>query len=505
MAENNELNRILREGIDAAKSGDMATARRLLRDVIRQQPDNELAWIWLAASATSVEERRESLRRVLQINPNNLRARQALAQIEGTARRSTSEIERANASSGGFEPINIAIMLLVVVAVIGSFTLFSQLDINFNLGGAPDTPTPRPSRTPFPSITPTPEPTDTPIPRPFQGTSGAPTLPPTFTTTPPPLPTHTATPTQTPFPVEEFEVFYTSLTEGNAQPDLYQINGDGSGELFIAPNVREVAYHPAGNQIAFIRNVTYGDEISEAEENDAVNTGITGTFPELFVAPLNNIDDARQITTLQTSVVASPSWSPDGRELVFVSDFNGDEDLWYITPDGENLRPLFNNNGFIERDPAWEPVLGSRRILFASDQNSFGSLEIYSMEIPEPGVDPMLDQLTNTTGSSYAPAWSDNGEMITFVSDRSGDPDIYVTDAEGTVVELVTLEDDDSEDRNPTFTPDGAFVAFTSNRQGDIFQTYLVSLDGAVLVRLTDHTRNDIMVDYRPVLILRLR
>lgn len=69
---------LLREGIAAARAGDKALTRRLLREATELEPDNEVAWLWLAGVAGSPQDSVECLRRVLEINPANDRAREGL-------------------------------------------------------------------------------------------------------------------------------------------------------------------------------------------------------------------------------------------------------------------------------------------------------------------------------------------------------------------------------------------------------------------------------------------
>jgi len=125
LAENRQEK--LQRGIEAARRGDRSTGRRLLREVVESDPDNELAWIWLASCMTTVDERRQCLRRVLEINPNNTRARQALVALEGQsggdhvpavrpAARTIPAQEETN-RGGGIDVLNIAIVRLAVVAV----------------------------------------------------------------------------------------------------------------------------------------------------------------------------------------------------------------------------------------------------------------------------------------------------------------------------------------------------------------------------------------------------
>ncbi|GAB4511416.1 MAG: hypothetical protein OHK0046_09450 [Anaerolineae bacterium] len=496
----NDLRQRLQQGINAIRSGDRETGRQILREVAREDPRNELAWIWLATAASTVTERRAYLERVLQINPQNTRAQEALERLKGrstdeipaynnppvAAPRPTTPPRRPAQQSRGPSLQSLLIfggllVSLLVIALVALQVLNDNDDTPVVVAlPTADNSTPTATNTPLPTAT---------I-RPFDGTSGAPTLPPSFTPTRTPQPTATATPTATPIPVENFQMLYANLVEGRSQPDLFLV--ENGGESRIGADVRDMVYDPAGERIAFVRDVTY----IEGER--------TGTFPELFIAPVNAVESAQQITEMRTANVSHPTWSPEGRELVFVADLDGSDDLWYVTPDGQNLRRLTFND-FIDRDPTWEPVLGSRRIVFASDRDSIGSTEIYSLNIGEPDEDLPYQRLTNADASSYAPAWADNGSGIAFISDRGGDPDVYIMRPDGTGQTLLTGGDGGAEDRRPSFTPDGRYVVFISNRLDDRFQTYLISLDGDVLVRLTDNNGSDVSVDFRPELILRLR
>jgi hypothetical protein len=71
----------LRRAIAAVKAGDKAAGQRLLAEVIRGDPRNEAAWLWMAAALDSDEQRRTCLERVLAINPDNPAARRGLARL----------------------------------------------------------------------------------------------------------------------------------------------------------------------------------------------------------------------------------------------------------------------------------------------------------------------------------------------------------------------------------------------------------------------------------------
>jgi len=77
-----EVSRILREGIAAARAGDKEQARRLLLEVTERDERNEEAWLWLSGVVDDPEEMRICLENVLAINPANERARRGLAWVQ---------------------------------------------------------------------------------------------------------------------------------------------------------------------------------------------------------------------------------------------------------------------------------------------------------------------------------------------------------------------------------------------------------------------------------------
>lgn len=490
----------LKLGIEAARRGDKTAAQILLRQVVAVDSDNELAWMWLASAVESVTERRACLERALQINPNNTRAREALSRLEPaqTVRRTPEPQRRAadqpraarvaepQQTGDGPGVVTIVVGAIVLLAIIGGviFALVYFQEAN------PLTP---PTEVNIEAIF---NPTETPSPDPLTFTatpflgvivtraSDENLLPPTFTPTFTPSPTITPTPTVTPLPASSFVMIYTSLTIGESAPRLYRAFGDGSAEESLGENMRDVVYDLSGERIAFVRDV-----IAEGAE--------TTTAAELFVAPINNLGAARQLTTLGRQV-SSPTWAPDGIRLAFVSDYDGDPEIWTITEDGNNIRQITNNEG-IDKDPAWSP--DGSLIAYASDLESPGLTKIFSMSADGENN----KRLTTNGGNSFAPRWSPDGRRITFVNDANGDGDIFIMDADGQGSLLLTPDDNAAEDDSPVFAPDGNWIYFVSNRGGGAFQIYRVDLRGNVPERITQNERDDQSVDFRPELAVRLR
>lgn len=499
----------LNAGIDAVRGGDKLTAQRLLRQVVAADPNNEIAWMWLASAVDDLEERRACLERALDINPNNRRAQDALRQLkrkEEAQRRQNAalsaeeqrRIRASTADTGGGGGLNIYLVLaaLVGVLLIGAvvFAVTTATTTTTTPPPAADSQVSLVDLTPTATIDPQTF-TDTPV---FGVIvtldRSRVTLPPTFTPTFTPTATEPPPPSATPFPLESFALVYSGFAADDAQPLLARIRADGSGETRLSDDAPfgDAEIDPTGERIAFVRLGAAPAEVDGEGEEAAPPA------PQLFVAPLDDLGAAQPITTFAGTLVANPSWSPDGAQIAVTSNTLGSEDIWIITVDGSaEPRRLTGNTG-VDRDPAWSP--DGRFIAYASDVDSpavdvaASTTEIYVIETS--GNNPR--RLTDASGSSYAPAWSPDGEQIVFVSDRSSDADLYLMDRTGAGENLLTFDDDGAEDRNPVFTPDGRWIAFASNRETDQFQLYLVDPRGDEVIRLTNNDRDLLSLDFFP-------
>ncbi len=97
-----------------------------------------------------------------------------------------------------------------------------------------------------------------------------------------------------------------------------------------------------------------------------------------------------------------------------------------------------------------------KKICFQS--NRTGDSEIFVMNADGSN----LQQLTNTAGFDGGPAWSPDGKKIVFPSERDGDPEIYIMDADGSNQERLTNTPGD--DSHPHWYPDGSRIIFNSAR-----------------------------------------
>lgn len=118
---------------------------------------------------------------------------------------------------------------------------------------------------------------------------------------------------------------------------------------------------------------------------------------------------------------------------------------------------------------------GELAFVFASSTNN----DIYVVSADGSGE----HSLTNNPKLDLNPAWSPDGAQIAFASERDGDREIYVMNADGSgPVRLTNVPGDDGE---PAWSPDGTRIAFVSYRDGPTAAIYVMNADGSNQVRLT--------------------
>lgn len=177
--------------------------------------------------------------------------------------------------------------------------------------------------------------------------------------------------------------------------------------------------------------------------------------------------------------IISPSWSPDGSQLAYVS-FESRKPVIYSHDVATGKRRLLANFRGSNSAPAWSPD-GKQLVATLSRE---GGSQIYAIGLN--GGDPR--RLTQSSSIDTEPAYSPDGRLIYFVSDRGGAPQIYRMSPTGGSPERVTFTG--SYNISPAVSPDGRWLAYVS-RVGGAFKLHVMELASGTVTPITDTTADE--------------
>ncbi len=183
--------------------------------------------------------------------------------------------------------------------------------------------------------------------------------------------------------------------------------------------------------------------------------------------------DGSELTQLTSSSEPEQSgtWSPDGNRIAFTQgDVLSNIDVYVMSADGSQHRRLTEHP---ERDqrPAWSP--DGLQIVFVSQRE--GDVELWLMDADDGG-----DKRELTKGRD--PSWAPNGDLIAFVGQMDGNDEIYTIRPDGS--DLRRLTDQRKFDWFPAWSPSGDRIAFCSERFGGQ-ELMLARTDGSGQARIT--------------------
>jgi Tol biopolymer transport system component len=287
-------------------------------------------------------------------------------------------------------------------------------------------------------------------------------------------------------------IAFSSSRDGNEE--IYVMNADGSDQRRLT---NDPAYDhlpnwsPDGERIVFTtdRIGDFETYVMNADGSNAQSLGgggwsmwstdgsqiaflsWQGGDPEIYVMPASEPQaqasadmDQRQLTD-NDSGDWEPAWSPDGSQIAFVSNRDGNAEIYLMNVDGSEQKRLTYNQTD-EFAPAWSP--DGTRIAFISDREDPDPVncqpdcnyEIYVLNLQDALQSPEASwqRLTNNSAVDNHPAWSPDGTRLAFFSDRDGDAEIYVMDVAAILrgaddADIQQLTDNNVDDFSPAWRP----------------------------------------------------
>lgn len=491
------LQDLLRQGAEAAREGQKSQARKLFKQIIDKEPDNEKAWFWLASVAESDPERRDALTKVLELNPNNERAQQALEKVQARL----GDVQEANEVVPGINARQLALFggggLAVILVIVVLFTLLnnarSQQEAAEQAAGtgtasvftaialAATNDSINATATQAAIIALTPQPTTT-----FQ----RPTLPPTFTSEPSVTPLMTATPLAALSGVGG-RLFGWSGQDSNRTgylPIGYFDMTNGQFNAIAGTVGRDPDLSPDGQRVIYTQYFAATFDFSLGGNN------LSGSDPSLPT-------QGQELFKTQM-----PGYCPTANQITFVGISTAERELTFGDPNAEPIYQLFvlnldtNELSRLTNDkarytyPAFSP--DCTRIAVIRNDNEQGA-DIVVVD----ALARTQTAITNDLGNFVEgrPRWSADGSQLIYAAASATDPnnnDIIVRPSDGSGTPLVPVRDP-SNDTFPVFSPDGRYIAFTSNRNG-FNDLYIFDQVDSALYQLTYNEDEDYSTVWMP-------
>jgi TolB protein len=188
----------------------------------------------------------------------------------------------------------------------------------------------------------------------------------------------------------------------------------------------------------------------------AVGLGNNTTY-SLLVADSDGFNP--QVVARSKESLLSPSWSPDGRKIAYVSFESGNSNI-YVQDITTGARQLVESHRKgINGAPAWSPD-GSKLAVALS---YVGNLELFVLDL----ASHQETRLTNSLSIDTEPVWAPDGQSIYFTSDRSGRPQIYQIASSGGSAQRVTFQGQSN--YNASVSYDGKQVAMVQ-ANGNVYR-----------------------------------
>jgi TolB protein len=201
-----------------------------------------------------------------------------------------------------------------------------------------------------------------------------------------------------------------------------------------------------------------------------------------FTLRISDADgEGGQVALNSAEPIISPAWSPDGRELAYVS-FEQQKAVVYVQDLSTGKRRVLANFKGSNSAPAWSPDGQTLAVTLSRE----GGSQIFMMGRSGSG----LRRLTQSSAIDTEPVFSQDGRNIYFVSDRGGSPQIYRTSVTGSPTQAERVTFSGTYNISPALSPDGKTLAYI-NRQGNAFRLHTLDISSGKVQALSDTQQDE--------------
>ena len=278
------------------------------------------------------------------------------------------------------------------------------------------------------------------------------------------------------------------------------LNGVVAQALYDAYMTRAAAYEVAGELSAAIADYGAAERLTGPNTTDAARKRLALTMaltptatPMAPATPTPFVWDSSLLPATPTPEPTPQPLASYKGQIAFWTDREGVTQIFIMNPDGSNQRPAnlarwgatevesLRQREAISPDARWQIYVakGSNRIA-----------QIWIAELENGAISSRNRQVTSLDDVSYDPVWSPDNYHIAFVSEQTGSDDIWLIGSDGEGLRQLTVNDWEWE-KHPSYSPDGQYIVYWSNRDTGRQQIWIMGADGSGQRNLSNNDYND--------------